>query len=498
MTAVSTNQQINIGTINNKPTIELPRNGRLISEFAFELGLLLKDELYNHAGIVCKIDEEEKQLKPIEANYLRTWVENHVIPYIQTKNNQGSFQIKTTMSIDTARAVLESSQFIRMLRTVEKVNPYQLPYMDEDGKIVFPQKGYDKKNKILTISELKLEDMDFTSSKKYIADLLCDFPFPEDNGVSKSIAISAIITAVAEGLLPKGSLKPVFLYSANSEGSGKTILADLAASILAIEQEAIPNDNTEMHKRLNTLVTSGKRGIFFDNVKGHLNYSALEEYTTAINTTGRILGMHKTFTGPAGATVLITGNGLTITPDMRRRTLCCNLFCRELRPEDRTFSKILTASTIRQNIGQTVSAVFGLIKEWEKNGRPKSTLSNSHCPEWCDIIAGIVENAGYTSPLRKTIDNAVDSDLEDIQKLWRNMEINKDYKFLDLVDICEENGLFEALINQKNIAGDLEASAKSRLGLVLKRYVGKYATANTIFQSSGTNRKCYRLAKTLL
>jgi hypothetical protein len=296
-----------------------------------------------------------------------------------------------------------------------------------------------------------------------------------------------MLTTYAEGLMPPKATKPIFIYAANAEGSGKTTCAKFAAAPYAdTPAESAPTNEEEWQKKLLSLVISGRRLVLLDNVKGHLNSPSLEAYTTSATFGGRVLGVSREFTGEAGAPILITGNGLTFTPDLRRRALIAELFMREMRAEDRTFQRRLSPATVPNLRPRILSALCGIVKAWDKAGRPAGTRVNSSFPEWCETIAGMVEFAGWGSPVAPAqIEGMGDTDTTDFATLAHAMEPGRRYEFKELSALIEEQGLFEHITSDKDKDGNISQKGRKMLSSVFGRFDGRRVTESGIFTRFG-------------
>jgi hypothetical protein len=306
-----------------------------------------------------------------------------------------------------------------------------------------------------------------------------------------------MMTVFAGSILPYGTICPVFIYLGNGEGAGKTLLASLAGTPYSElpAGEPAPQSEEEWQKKLLALTVSGRRLVLLDNLKRHLDSPALEAYVTSPTFAGRILGVTKEFCGEAGATLLVTGNRLTISPDMRRRALIVELFMPELRAEDRKFKRILDAETIRELRPAVVSALWSIVHGWDQAGRPPCSQINASFPRWSTVIAGIVEFAGFGSPLAPAeVEGMGDTDTADFAELVTLMDPGTDYKFEDVVGIANDAGLFEHILSDRDNTEVLTRRAKSKLSNVLKRYAGRRIESSTRFvvEGKGHSRR-YRL-----
>jgi hypothetical protein len=478
-----------IETINGKPALLLPGDGRLISDFAEELGELLSGHgIFNRKGAAFTLDHEGQRLKLAEAGWLRTWIEAQVIPFRKGYSENGPIKIVKTMAKETADAVLVSPQFLDQLPQVERFHPCPMPWLRDAGKIELLPLGLDHASGTFTSDPgFSISPMPFTEAKAEIESLIAEFPWADDSGRSKAVAIAAMLTTFAGGLMPAKATKPVFIYTANAEGSGKTTLAQLAGTPYAdTPAEAAPHEETEWQKKLLSLTLSGRRLVLLDNLKGHLNSPSFEAYTTSATFGGRILGGSREFTGEAGATILITGNGLTFTPDLRRRALIVELFMQELRAEDRSFRRRLTPATITAMRPKILSALWGIVTAWNLAGRPAASRINTSFPEWCETIGGMVEFAGWGCPTAPAqIEGMGDTDTADFAALAEALEPGKRYEFKELSSLIEELGLFERITNERDKEGGISVKAKKLLSSIWGRFVGRRVTQSGYFTKIG-------------
>lgn len=481
---------IPLDTINGKPALRLPGDGRLLSEFAAELGELLGGHgIFNRKAAAFTLDHEGQRLKLAEGGWLRTWVETHVVPYRESTGQDGkTIKIVKTMAKDTADAVLVSPQFLERISRLERFLPCPMPWLRDDGKIEILQLGLDEASGTFTADPgFEIVPMPLAEARAEIETLLAEFPWPDDAGRSKAVAVAAMLTAFAGGLMPSKATKPVFIYTANAEGSGKTTLAQLAGTPYAdTPAEAAPRDEAEWQKKLLSLVISGRRLVLLDNLKGHLNSPSFEAYTTSASFGGRILGGSREFTGEAGAAILITGNGLTFTPDLRRRALIVELFMREMRAEDRTFRRRLSPAAIANLRPRILSALWGIVTAWDQSGRPTASRMNTSFPEWCETIGGMVEFAGWASPVAPAqIEGMGDTDTADFGALAAAMESGRRYEFKELSALIEELGLFEYIAADKDKDGGISPKGRKQLSTIFGRFDGRRVTESGHFARIG-------------
>ena len=406
----------------------------------------------------------------------------------QAKTSAGlSLTLRHSMSLDVAKALVVSSQFLEPLPKIKKFAPVRMPVMRADGRIELLENGFDAETLTLTDPNGCAYPCDRAAADgaKAIRGLLAEFPFADER--SKAAAVSAMLTVYAGGLLPYAATNPSFIYLANAEGSGKTTIAQLAGIPYGVcEAESKPATEEEWQKALLALTMSGNRLLLLDNLKGHLNSPSLEAYLTATKFSGRILGVNKKFSGDADAVILMTGNRLTVSPDLRRRCIFIELFMQELRAEDRVFKRRLDAPAIMELQPDILSALWCMVKGWDQAGRPPASKINSSVSRWSEIIAGIVEWAGFACPSGPAdIEDGGDTDTRDIAKLAQIMELGQSLKFSELGALCALNGLFERFSGDINYDGAEGNKARKGLSGAFKTYGGRMIATNRRFMIEG-------------
>ncbi len=181
------------------------------------------------------------------------------------------------------------------------------------------------------------------------------------------------------------------------------------------------------------------------------------------------LGSSKSFTGENNATVFITGNHCTVSPDLRRRSLFSELFIEAERAEDRQFARPLEVPQILERRADILSALWGLVKNWDDNFRPSPSRGHSSFPEWANAIGAIVEHSGYGCPMATPEnDAAADIDGSDMRGLVTAICDGSSMKVVDFEELTETArtaGLFERFL-----ADEFDRGAKAKFASILKGY----------------------------
>lgn len=217
-----------------RPKIRLPGDNRELGQFAREVGeILARQDLFRRDLTAVTINVEKKRTDPIDAEWLRTWAEYHLVCFKDREFGSGSsarsIQVVKTMNVDTARGTLKSAQFFSQLREIERVNPIRMPITTRDGRLELAPLGYSAESRIFTLENPIVYDEEMTGdrAREVIRDLLGEFPF-HDQGRSLSVQVAAMLTVFAVGILPRTAARPGFIYTANDSDAGKTLAAKVA------------------------------------------------------------------------------------------------------------------------------------------------------------------------------------------------------------------------------------------------------------------------------
>jgi len=453
-----------------KPLVRLSGEDWLMSQFAAEVGACVCTAgVYLRGNEVVVLDGNE--LRPLTPQAFRTWVETHLTTYRPRQIKRSVYEVNVTMGLDTAMATLESPQFRQRLLKVKRLNRTRLPILRADGSLELLSEGYDFDAQTLTLPGVEYpQTLPLSEAVAIINDLLSEFLFADAR--SKAVAVAGMVGLYAAQLLPSLSLRPCFIFLANAEGAGKTLLVNaiVAPTLGQPPTGRKADDDTEINKVLLTAVKEALTVLFFDNAKGHLSSESLEAALSAATYSGRKLGVNESITGEILATVFITGNGLTVSPDMRRRSLFCELHLDVERAEDRVFRRPLDVPTLLAMRPRILSALWAMVREWDKAGRPGPSRSHSAFPSWAGIVGGIVEHAGFGCPLETaSVAAAADKDGDDMRALVNAMAAaGEPMQFGEIVEAAKGLELFEGLLDFD--ADGLRPKARAVFGRLLGRY----------------------------
>jgi hypothetical protein len=254
---------------------------------------------------------------------------------------------------------------------------------------------------------------------------------------------------------------------------------------------SFPEEKPELAKVLDSEVLAGSDSIIFDNVKIKLDSPYLEQFaTSSVVATRRLGGSTKQEVGKQ-TMVMITANQADISADIARRSIFIDLFQKEADPQARRIERPMGAEYLaRPEVRYAIlSALWSLVVAWDKNGRPSCSSRLVGFEEWSDVIGGIVENAGFGSPLRRPCsENFGDADKQDMDSLVSLMvagvfrdaielPCRDGIQLDDLIWICRDNGLFAEKIRGKTDRETKEfeiwPSSLAKITRLFARYNGR-------------------------
>lgn len=279
------------------------------------------------------------------------------------------------------KGILETPALAPSLRVIETPG-----YDDETGYILLPS---------CQIAPIKARPTraHAEAALRYLwIEIACDFPFRGLGEPSASdpdrvlqfmraldcpdafVAIAMLLTIFARpaiaGAVPGG------LFEAAGQGSGKSLQMHTVSLVATSRPAGVATfpvrdgkpDEIELEKILAGYALNASRIIAFDNVKGQLTGANLEKAMTAVDTIEiRVLGSNDQRTLPWPATLMFSGNNMTMSDDVAQRLLVSRLVSRREDPRARpasTFRHGDLLGAIRDRRAQLVRAVLTILRAY--------------------------------------------------------------------------------------------------------------------------------------
>jgi len=503
-----------------------------VNQFARQLGAVMcTNGVFLRGDVPVVLDKKRARLKELTARAFRSYAENHAYLYKPEKSGEEWIEVKYPMPKDVAGDVLGSFDFLDQQRHAWRVNPVPAPILRADGRIELLKEGFDYESEILTMPahppfEYRL--MPVEEVRTFFVNLTKDFSFAERNpssGLSRSLAvhIAAMLTPFVMGLMPRKALIPMFIYTANMQGSGKSLLSKMALYASFGSASALPfgKDEEELRKLLDTEALANSPFIFFDNVKRTLSSALLDQWLTQTSWKGRRMGGQVAFEVDKQGVVYISSNHAETDKDSTRRALFCELFLEDADISGRKFDLLIDDDYLIRHDVRTdmLSALWSMVVHWDRQKRPKGPTQLGSFERWSEIVGGIVVAAGFGDPLERaeTI-VAGDTDTKDLKTLVgilaarltekvaeerraaeaaaeEALEVGKpvpaalseeelksmEFEFDEIIDLCRAHDLFVKRIDgklkvdkdSKEETFELTRSSRIQLGKLFQKESGK-------------------------
>jgi len=431
-----------------KSILTLPKENKLISEFAEELAHELKDRDYlffrpdaNDIVEIRKIrlhknDEElYTGFEEIKPNRFITMVENFIIPGYDVwndKHKEWEFK-KKSLGRELSATLLQSQIIHQSLPQINRIFNTPLPIL-YNGVLTFPKRGYDKRFGSWlphNAPEIENDKMSIEEAKEVIIEIFKEFCFQDKQDYTNAVA--GLLTPFLKGLYPSFNTRaPVFFYIANRERAGKDYLAGITGIVyegnaleeapISTSENAKSNNTEELRKKLLSAMIRGRKRMHFANNKGYINNAVFEGVATSMVWTDRMLGRNEEAQFDNEIDFSLSGNvGVGFTPDFANRCRFIRLFLDIEDANARSFDKPDLHRYVLNNRPKVLSALYALVRNWIEQGMPKGEGKFTSFPQWAEVCGGIMEAAGYESPCnpdKETLSLGGDSETQDMKLLF--------------------------------------------------------------------------------
>lgn len=488
-----------------RPQIALPGEGRSQSEFAGEVALIASSTrkyfLYGTEVSMLRRHPSHpmrKTLGSLEARQAITALEEDIsFGHWRLDESKNEVFITKSMSGETATVLLAADQLKEALPIVKRLLDTPVPLLNGENKITLPQIGYDPVHQTyLQPAAPSIEMLEVAEAKRFLLeDFLGDLTsggFPWHDEQSKTNALARVLTPLCRGLM--GWQKaPVFVMLANQPRLGKDTFA-MTVQMLYTGEAGIgatlnsKEGDAEMRKRITALLRNGHPFIHFANMHGLVNFGSLEAATDAsLLWTDRILGHSREATLPNEAEYSLSMNlGATLTRDLLARSVVIELYLAAEEPNNRAFKHANLLEWVKENRSKILGALLALIREWDRQGRPKGSVRFASFPKWAEVVGGIMEANDLGNPCKRQphISSEIgDAETEDLRRLFEmanqafgNAFVTK-AKLYQLLSDSGEDAPFAHF----NLTGEKESKAdQTKFGKILLRYKDRELSGITL------------------
>lgn len=356
------------------------------------------------------------------------------------------------------------------------------PFLRPDGSVA-QEPGYDPSSATLLVplrEHPPIPEAPTREDARRAAEALLrpvrEFPFlhPDD----RAVWLAALLTLVARPAID-GPV-PAFGFSANTPGTGKTLLASLAALIATGHDPATcapTESDAETRKRLTAFVSEGTSAVLWDNVEAPFGGPSLAMLLTKTTWSDRELGESRTVNQEHRLVLLVTGQNLSTRADCARRVLTAHLEVTTPHPEDRTFEDNALEATIRSQQPVLLAHALTMLRAFVVAGRPQreGPLLGSY-ESWDTLVRACLAWLELGDPAGENRARARahgDADLEALQELlrqWRRAFLGN---AVTIGEATRNSQWHELLAAFQPYWGPVEALRAHRLGMALARLKGR-------------------------
>jgi len=253
----------------------------------------------------------------------------------------------------------------------------EVPVVLSDGRLVMTT-GYDPLSGLyVSLNNLQnvTANIPIDEAKSLLfSELFIDFCFADEGSHAHTLAclLQTFVRPVIAGPTP------LYLIEAPRRGEGKDLLVQAIAVVVTGHRAAVmaqPRDEDETRKRITALLIEGQQTVLLDNVT-ELRSGTLAAVLTSDVWMDRLLGQNKVVRVANDATWLATGNNVTLSDEIARRTLLIRLDSGLEFPELRSgFRHDPLLQWVQQYRPQLVSACLSIVKAWADAGMPRGTAT---------------------------------------------------------------------------------------------------------------------------
>ncbi len=314
-----------------------------------------------------------------------------------------------------------------------------------------------------------------------LRDLVVDFPWRDESSMQNffGLLLTPIVRTAINGNVP------MHLIGAPVWRTGKSILVEQVLGGVILGEETpvlqLAKQDEENDKRILALLMRGDLIVHLDNLRGHIDSSALASLLTASTYQGRMLGASKIIRCPNHVTLVGTGNNVGMSGELAKRTIPIFLQTKTDSPETRTDfvhpdikQYVLTQRTL------VLSCLVGMIENWKQAGMPTGNGRRlGGFDRWSEVVSGILMQQGYAM----WMDNfhqwvrRADPEGEDLRTLvdeWFIQRCRTEVSCGELLEMADSKDLFPRIFARRSQRGQLTAFGRSVLQRQVDRPVGNH------------------------
>lgn len=467
------------------------RLGVDVGRVADEATAALAPLVFQRGGIICEVVVAE-----------RTWIQELAVPrltdlmsrtasFVRQDENKGMVRQVPPEPVARIIHARRSHENVRVLEAVTSA-----PVFLADGSILH-ERGYNEAARLFLEPSVNVvvpanpTRDNAVAAVRLFENLLSDFQF------ASSADFSAWFAALLSTLVKSATQNapaPLFIVSAPTAGSGKSLLPKLIAQIVTGADAELrpynPRDESEWGKRLTSYVKAGSPVAVFDNIDGGVGDPGLDALLTSSTWSDRQLGASEAPPLANVTTWLATGNNLEPRGDTVRRSLIIRIETVLERPQDRSGFKLdLEGGYALEHRGALLGAALTLLRAYHLAGRPGQRLASwGSFQTWSALVRGALVWAGCSDPYetQRRAQGELNEGEHEAHDFWLGVVAESDGSPAGIVLVADQRGAAATL-------GLREQLTPHRLRLLLARFIDKVRKGKRIRRTRGPEGTRYRV-----
>lgn len=476
-----------------KPTVIMPGGETSVTQSATDLygHIAPTKQLFLRDGNVCDLIEVDgvlklQLLKPAAAcSRFEDFV--RFLKRVKTKDGRRML-VPEVIGKETAEKYLSANARFQ-LPVIEGL--LNCPLLTErTGKLRIVSEGYDAETKLLITKAVQLPKVKWEEAVEFLTGILQDYQFQTLGDRSRAIA-SLITPALKFGGFIRGPI-PADAAEADQSQAGKSYRHQLIAALyndtcaVVTKQESTGVGSLE--ESFGTALIEGRPFIQFDNVRGKFSFQGLESFMTATGTFPARPAYSKVIqVEPSKFTIMISSNGYQTTVDLSNRSSIIRIFKRPgyayktWAPNGVHKGGML--EFVKDHQPTLLASVFAVIREWHRQGKPRTNDTRHDFREWCQVLDWIVQHIFHEAPLmdghqaaQTRVSNPDHAFLRQLAlALSKRNQMGQAIRAHDLFDICEEETVYIPGVPTGKLHE--EKDGNTAIGKLMRRVFGEADSA---------------------
>lgn len=341
-------------------------------------------------------DVEQRVIVPVTAEYLRRQL--NAIAEFQKFSRREKEWYPVDCPTDLVNNILGYGDW-QHFRPLEGIAT--APFLRADLSIC-DKPGYDPASRVYYAPTAEFPPVPETPNKddaegalERLLEPFAEFPFATDD--ARAAFLSNILTAAARHAI---DTRPVYFYTAPMAATGKTLLSKMASQIADGVEPAIrpyTDEAEEMRKVLLTVLIAGDPTLLLDNVPSgaKVRSATLCAFATAPVYGDRKLGASESLKFPNRCQVSASGNNITPTGDLARRSIVVRLDVNAESARGREFTIPDLKAHVRAHRPQLLADALTVIRAYALASDPVSLKPLESFERWSRIARDPIAWLGY-------------------------------------------------------------------------------------------------------